>query len=166
MTTGTAYLLVDVAGTDCALPRRAVREILPLPRLWRPPAAPAPLAGFLNLAGSAVPVLDLAILFGLVRPAAGATARIALYRHLVLLHGESPLALMVDRVRDFARVAPDQVRPVADAATLNGCVAAEIRIAERLVHGLAVDRILLAEEQARLAAQTRDAQARLAEWAA
>jgi purine-binding chemotaxis protein CheW len=163
MTTGTAYLLVDVAGTECALPRRAVREVLPLPRLWRPPGAPAALAGFLNLAGNAVPVLDLAVLFGLGRPAA---ARAALYRHLVLLHGEAPLALMVDRVRDFARVAPDGVRPVADAATLNGCVSAEIRVGERLVHGLAVERILLAEEQARLAAQTKAAQARLAEWAA
>ncbi|WP_342778996.1 chemotaxis protein CheW [Methylobacterium terricola] len=155
--------MVDIAGTECALPRRAVREVLPLPRLWRPPGAPAALAGFLNLAGAAVPVLDLAILFGLGR---AATARAALYRHLVLLHGDTPLALMVDRVADVARVAPDQVRPVADAATLNGCVAAEIRVGDRLVHGLAVDRILLAEEEARLAAQTRDAQARLAEWAA
>ena len=41
MTAGTAYLLVDVAGTACALPQRSVREILPLPRLWRPPGAPA-----------------------------------------------------------------------------------------------------------------------------
>ncbi|KMO39060.1 chemotaxis protein CheW [Methylobacterium tarhaniae] len=163
MTTGTAYLLVDVAGTDCALPRRAVREILPLPRLWRPPGAPGTLAGFLNLAGSAVPVLDLGVLFGLGRPA---TARQALYRHLVLLKGEAPLALMVDRVADVVRVEAGQVRPVADDTTLNGCVAAEIQLAERLVHGLAVDRILLAEERDRVAAQTRDAQARLAEWAA
>lgn len=34
------------------------------------------------------------------------------------------------------------------------------------MHGLAVDRILLAEERDRVAAQTREAQARLAEWAA
>ena len=163
MTTGTAYLLVAIAGTDCALPRGAVREILPLPRLWRPPGAPGALAGFLNLAGSAVPVVDLAVLFGLGRPVTG---RQALYRHLILLKSESPLALLVDRVADVVRVEPDQVRPVADGATLNGCVAAEIRVAERLVHGLAVDRILLAEERDRLAAQTRDAQARLAEWAA
>ncbi|MET7243218.1 chemotaxis protein CheW [Methylobacterium sp. EM32] len=163
MTTGTAYLLVDVAGTGCALPRRAVLEILPLPRLWRPPGAPGALAGFLNLAGSAVPVLDLAVLFGLGRPV---NAQAALYRHLVLLHGEAPLALLVDRVSDVVRVEAGEVRPVADEATLNGCVAAEIRLGDTLVHGLAVDRILLAEERERLAARTRDAQARLAEWAA
>ncbi|AWN54058.1 chemotaxis protein CheW [Methylobacterium sp. 17Sr1-1] len=163
MTTGTAYLLVAIAGTGCALPQRAVREILPLPRLWRPPGAPGALAGFLNLAGSAVPVLDLAVLFGLGRPV---TAQAALYRHLVLLHGEAPLALLVDRVADVVRVEAGQVRPVADEATLNGCVAAEIRLGDTLVHGLAIDRILLAEERERLAARTREAQARLAEWAA
>ncbi len=168
MTTGTAYLLVAIAGTDCALPRRAVREILPLPRLWRPPGAPGALAGFLNLAGSAVPVVDLAVLFGLGRQVTTepVTAQAALYRHIVLLHGEEPLALLVDRVADVVRVEPPHVRPVADAATLNGCVAAEIRLGDKLVHGLAIDRILLAEERDRLAAQTRDAQARLAEWAA
>ncbi|SFV04784.1 purine-binding chemotaxis protein CheW [Methylobacterium sp. 174MFSha1.1] len=168
MTTGTAYLLVDVAGTGCALPQRAVREILPLPRLWRPPGAPGALAGFLNLAGSAVPVLDLAVLFGLGRHVTTqqVTAQAALYRHLVLLHGEAPLALLVDRVADVVRVEAGQVRPVDDAATLNGCVAAEIRLGDTLVHGLAIDRILLAEERDRLAARTWDAQARLAEWAA
>ncbi|MCF4125895.1 chemotaxis protein CheW [Methylobacterium sp. SyP6R] len=163
MTTGTAYLLVAIAGTECALPREAVREILPLPRLWRPPGAPGALAGFLNLAGSAVPVVDLAVLFGLGQPA---TARAVLYRHLILLKSESPMALLVDRVADVVRIEQTQVRPVADGATLNGCVCAEIRTGERLVHGLAVDRILLAEERDRVAAQTREAQARLAEWAA
>ncbi|GJD52278.1 Chemotaxis protein CheW [Methylobacterium crusticola] len=162
MTAGTAYLLVDVAGTACALSREAVRELLPLPRLWRPPGAPAALAGFLNLAGAAVPALDLAALFGL----APASARDGLYRHLVLLRGEAPVALLVDRVDDLVRVDPAQVRPVPEGATLNGCVAEEIRLGERLVHGLSPARILLAEERGRLDAATREAQRRLAEWAA
>jgi hypothetical protein len=42
---------------------------------------------------------------------------------------------------------------VSDAATLNGCVAEEIRLGDRLVHGLAVERILLAEERGRLPQQ-------------
>ncbi len=99
-----------------------------------------------------MPVVDLAVLFGLGQPA---TARAALYRHLILLKSESPMALLVDRVADVVRVEQTQVRPVADGATLNGCVCAEIRTGERLVHGLAVDRILLAEERDRVAAQTR-----------
>ena len=30
---GAAHLIVDVAGTPCALPQAEIREILPLPRL-------------------------------------------------------------------------------------------------------------------------------------
>jgi purine-binding chemotaxis protein CheW len=161
MAGGAAYLLIDVAGTGCAVRREAVREILPLPRLWRPPGVPAALAGFFDLGGTAVPVLDLAVLFGLDRPEAG---REAVYRHLLLVGG--PLALLVDRVTDLATVPPEAVAPVSEGTSLNGCVAEEIRLGGRLLHGLALEKILLADERARLDAQTRAAQARLAEWAA
>lgn len=168
MAGATAYLVVDVAGTACAVPGAAVDEILPLPRLWRPPGGPAALAGFFDLGGQAVPVLDLAVLFGLARPADedGSMPRRMVYRHLLLMAGPMPLALLVDRAADLVRVPPEAVTPVLDGATLNGCVAHEIRLGERLLHGLSPERILLAEERARLDAQTRAAQARLAEWAA
>lgn len=52
---GSAYLLLDVAGTACALPRGAVAEILPLPDLHAPPASGGWLTGFLNLGGTPVP---------------------------------------------------------------------------------------------------------------
>ncbi len=52
---GTAYLLLDVAGTPCALPRAAVAEVLPLPDLHAPPATGGWLTGFLNLGGTPVP---------------------------------------------------------------------------------------------------------------
>ena len=42
-------IVFDVCGTACALHRSAAREFLPLPRLWRPPALPRPVAGFFNL---------------------------------------------------------------------------------------------------------------------
>lgn len=164
MAGAAAFLVVDVAGTGCAVPREAVREILPLPRLWRPPGVPAALAGFFNLGGGAVPVLDLAALFGL-SPGAEA-GRPMIYRHLLLVGEEAPLALLVDRVTDLVTVAQDCVTPVAAGTALNGCVAAEIRLGERLLHGLDVARILLTEERERLDAQTRAAQDRLAEWAA
>ncbi|MFE1600599.1 chemotaxis protein CheW [Methylobacterium sp. ID0610] len=162
MARAAAFLTVDVAGTACAVPREAVREILPLPRLWRPPGVPAALAGFFNLGGAAVPVIDLAALFGLPAEA----GRPMVYRHLLMLGAEAPLALLVDRVSDLVTVAPDAVNPVAPGTALNGCVAAEVRVGERLLHGLDIRRILLAEERERLDAQTRAAQARLAEWAA
>lgn len=152
----TAYLLLDVAGTPCALPRDAVREVLPLPHLHAPPASGGPLAGFLNLGGAPVPVLDLAALLGL-RAAASPDP----YRHLVLA-ADGRLALIVDRVLDLVQAGTDAVRPVADALSLNGCVAAELALGDSLVHALAIERILTVEERDRLAALARRAAERLA----
>src|SRR5918994_7575371 len=79
-------IIFDVCGTACALPRSAVREFLPLPRVWRPPALPRPVAGFFNLGGDAVPVLRLDVLFGL--QAGQPQAENDLYRPLILIEGQ------------------------------------------------------------------------------
>lgn len=157
------YVVMRLGSRRCALPRAAVREVLPLPRLWRPPGLPRPLAGFMNLAGEAVPVLDLSRLFGL---AMAAEAEDALYRHLLLVGepGEAPLALLVDRVLDMQRIPAERLRPVRPEATLNGCAVAEIETPEGFIHLLAAGRILLAQEAAALATLREGAQSRLAEW--
>ncbi|GEP00379.1 chemotaxis protein CheW [Methylobacterium haplocladii] len=152
----TTYLVLDVAGTPCALPREAVREILPLPHLHAPPAAAGPLAGFLNLGGVPLPVLDLARLLGL-RDASDPDP----YRH-VLLAADGSLALLVDRVLDVIQAGADTVRPVAEGRTLNGCIEAEVALGDRLVHVLSMARLLTAEERERVAALGRRAAERLA----
>ena len=160
-------IIFDVCGTACALHRSAAREFLPLPRLWRPPALPRPVAGFFNLGGNAVPVLRLDVLFGLER---GEDDREAdLYRHLILIDaGGTPglSALLVNRVLDVTTVDASQLSPVQQEETLNGCIEAEVTWEGRLVHLLSVDRILLAEEKQALAELGRHAQSRLSEWAA
>ena len=158
---GTAFLLLDVAGTSCALPRAAVAEVLPLPDLHRPPAAGGWLAGFLNLGGAPVPVVDLAALLGLRAGAPDGTAEPGPYAHLVLTRDRA-LAYLVDRAADLVTVPDAAVRPVAEAGSLNGCVAAEIALGERLVHALAPDRLLTAQERARVEALARAAALRLA----
>nr|WP_235913780.1 chemotaxis protein CheW [Pseudoroseomonas coralli] len=156
--------MLRLGSRTCALPGAEVREILPLPRLWRPPGLPRPLAGFLNLGGGALPVLDLMRLFGLA--AEGAEGEAALYRHVVVAAGrEGPLGLLVDRALDLQRIPRGQLRPLAPEATPNGCAVAEIEMPEGFVHLLAVERILLAQEKAALEALRENAQARLAEWA-
>lgn len=152
----TTYLVLDVAGTPCALPREAVREILPLPHLHAPPAAGGPLAGFLNLGGAPLPVLDLARLLGL-RDAAPPDP----YRH-VLHAADGSLALLVDRVVDVVQVGAEAIRPVADRHTFNGCVEAEIALGDRLVHALSMAHILTVEERERVALLGRRAAERLA----
>ena len=154
---GTAYLLLDVAGTPCALPHDAVAEILPLPDLHAPPAAGGWLTGFLNLGGRAVPVIDLASLLG-VAPTASPDS---LYAHLVLVRGEA-VAYLVDRAADLVTIPETAIRPTGAAGTLNGCVTAELVLGDRLVHALAPERLLTAQERARVAALTRAAAERLA----
>ncbi|GJE14630.1 MULTISPECIES: chemotaxis protein CheW [Methylobacterium] len=154
---GSAYLLLDVAGTPCALPRASVAEVLPLPALHNPPAAGGWLIGFLNLGGTPVPVVDLAALLGL-RPAGAAPG---LYAHLVLTRGEA-LAYLVDRAADLVMVPGAAIRAAEEAGSLNGCVAAELVLGDRLVHALAPDRLLTLQEAARVEALTRAAAERLA----
>jgi purine-binding chemotaxis protein CheW len=160
-------IVFDVSGTACALPRSKVRELLPLPRLWRPPALPRPVAGFFNLGGRAVPVLRTDVLFDLERTDAAAEAD--LYRHLILIEGLSSSgvgALLVDRVLDVSTIQNFQLSSLPQTGTLNGCVEAEVTLDGRLVHLLSVERILLKEEQLSLAELGRHAQNRLSEWVA
>jgi purine-binding chemotaxis protein CheW len=159
-------IIFDVCSTACALHRSAVREFLPLPRLWRPPALPRPVAGFFNLGGDAVPVLRLDVLFGLQKGEGNPDTD--LYRHLILIGANGsagPSALLVDRVLDVATVNAAQVSGVTQGETLNGCVEAEVTWGDRLVHLLSAERILLAEEKQALAELGRHAQSRLNEWA-
>lgn len=162
---GLQIITFDINGTACALRREQVRELLPLPRLWRPPALPRAVAGFFNLGGKAVPVIRLGVLFGMEEEQESGEA--ALYRHLILVQGpaqDTPLALLADRALDVATVACSQLSPVAESSSLNGCVEAEITLGSRLVHLLSLERLLFAEEQQALAELGRHAQSRLGEW--
>lgn len=158
------YLIFALAGLRCALPRAAVRELLPLPRLSRPPSMPATLAGFVNLGGEALPVLALRHLLGLTRSAPVEP----LYRHIVVVEDTLPgsrAGLLVDRVLDLCAVPDAQRQPVPPEDSLNGCVVAQLALPEGPAHLLDPARILLAQEQARLEELTRRAAERLDEWA-
>jgi purine-binding chemotaxis protein CheW len=156
-----SLVLFVVGGMACALPRESVRALLPLPRLDSPPGLPRPLAGFLNLGGVAVPVVELALLLG------GESAAEGPYRHLILLErAEGLTALLVDRVVDVVAGQGLSPRPVTDRTSLGGCVAAEVESAGLTVHVLAPDRLLLAQEAAILEALSKEAQRRLSAWGA
>src|SRR5262245_38136438 len=69
----TQYLSFHLTGEEFAFGILRVKEILEYDTLTRVPNAPSAVRGVINLRGSVVPVLDLALLFGL--PATEVTKR-------------------------------------------------------------------------------------------
>lgn len=140
-------LVVFSLGEEfCALDLAGVREILPTAELSSPPGMPELLAGFLNLGGTAVAVLPLGRLFR------SPSNEIGLYEHLILLRASRPLALLVDRVEEVRTFSGDALRPVGEKNSFNGCAQSQLTYKERTIHVLALDRLLLKEEEARLSA--------------
>ncbi|MBP0443419.1 chemotaxis protein CheW [Roseomonas sp. SSH11] len=156
-------VLFALGSLACALPREAVRALLPLPRLDTPPGLPAPMAGFLNLGGTAVPVVELARLLG-VPPGEPHP-----YRHLILLERPDglagPVALLVDRVADVAP-AGLPLRPAEEGLSIGDVVAGAVEAGGRVAHLLDPIRLFLAQEATILDSLSRQAQERLARWEA
>lgn len=143
------YLVLDVAGVDMALPMTAVAEILPVTRFERQAPWPKVLAGFMNLRGRPLAVIDLARVMDPQREA----SQPGLYSHVVRLgeaHGGGDLALLADRAKD-AEVSADAFTAVDEDASANGVIGGNLLILGRLTPLIDVDRLLLVEEEVRLA---------------
>jgi purine-binding chemotaxis protein CheW len=122
-----------------------VREVVHFAELARPPGMPALLEGFLNYAGEILPVVRLDRLFHLGRRPPGVYSPM-----LVLRPAFGRLVVLVDSVRTVTTVPRASLLPVEDVSVLNGCVQAEVRLGDEVVHVLAPDRILLEQERRRM----------------
>jgi len=156
-----SHLLLDVAGSEMALPMAAVAEILPVTRFERQAPWPRILAGFMNLRGEALAVIDLACVLDPERPA----ERPDLYSHVVRLkHSRSgaPLGLLVHRASDI-RPRADGFTEVDEAASANGAISGQLEFEGRLAPRLDPERLLLLQEELRVAELAQALQARLHE---
>ena len=148
-----------LCGRSFGLPVGAVREVVPIAWLDRPPQMPSMVRGILNLGGQAVPVLRLDKLLGLDDGTYGLDASILVMRddH----EAGRPLGLLVEHV-DGVRAA-DQFTSMglADSASFNACLSDQLERDGAVVQLLSWDNILLAEERRRLADFQVQAQARL-----
>jgi purine-binding chemotaxis protein CheW len=140
----------------CALRLEAIREIVAIAQLSRPPGLPPILEGFLNLGGVAIPVVAIKRLFQLGDHAWGP------YAHLLILGTQSkPFAFLVDYVNGIVDVPIDSLLPVAADRSFNDCVEAEVAFDGRTLHLLAPERLILQEERARIAELQAAAEVRL-----
>lgn len=109
------FLLFGVAGRLCACDLDTVREIVPARSATRLPGAPDWVRGLINLRGSLVTVVDLAVRFG---AAEGGAAKSII---VVEAAGKS-FGISVDEVRDVQAVADEALEPVDEQRAAGGIV--------------------------------------------
>ncbi|MGH7661495.1 MAG: chemotaxis protein CheW [Vulcanimicrobiaceae bacterium] len=116
-----------------------VREIERLSPVTRLPHVPDYIEGVINLRGQLVPIVDLRTRLGLRQKAAPKTARV-----IVVEVGDRCMGMVVDRVREVARIPSDQID---DSENILAGLAAEYvaglaRVDGRVIILLAVQNIL------------------------
>lgn len=150
-------LVFNSSGQDWAFPLHAVQEIAPMAELSSPPGLPPLLAGFLNLGGTAIPILRLDTLFELPEQLPG------LHAHLIILRGggANPIGVLVASVRRISDVNPANLLPVPENNVFQDCAVATITIDDCVTHILSPERILLEQERRMLGELQAIAQQRL-----
>jgi purine-binding chemotaxis protein CheW len=100
-------LIFTLEGDLYAIPVEWVREIVRLRAITPMPRVPPEIRGVISLRGEIVQVLDLRLRLRVQAREPGRTSRI------IVLHGDhgSVTGLLVDSVREVARVAEDAIQP-------------------------------------------------------
>jgi purine-binding chemotaxis protein CheW len=112
----TQYLSFQVAGESYAVGVLQAREIIEYPVVTRVPHAPPAVRGVINLRGSVVPVVDLAVKFGL--PASDVGRRSCVVIVECTLDGEATvMGVMVDAVDQVLDLAAGDIEPAPSFGT-------------------------------------------------
>lgn len=148
--------MFHTSGLDCAVPLETVQEIVPMARLAAPPGLPSGLAGFLDLRGTAIPIVRLDRMFDLPEQLAG------LYTPMIILRGvRGPMGILADSVRGIVPVAPSRLVDIAADRTFQGCARAALELDGEVIHVLSPAALMGASEERCLAEYSAMAQARL-----
>ncbi len=106
----TQHLGFYIGGEEYAIGILRVREILEYDTITKVPGTPASIRGVINLRGSVVPVVDLALKFGL--PESPVTKRTCIVVVEVDLDGErTVMGVMADAVSQVIDLGPEDVEP-------------------------------------------------------
>ena len=148
-------LIFHLSGLDCAFPLKEVREIVPMAMLFSPPGMPSGLEGFLNLRGTAIPIVRLDRLFDLSEQRPG------LHTPMIVLRGTSnPIGILVDSVRGIVPLAGAALLDLPERGTFQGCAKASFELDGDLIHLLSPDALFEANEVRLLAEYSVIAQKR------
>jgi purine-binding chemotaxis protein CheW len=125
------FILFTLVGTTYAVRTRDVLHMEMVEEITPVPNATASVEGVVFSRGQVVPVVNLRARFGFERIPPDLRSRL-----LIVQSNGRTVGLMVDSAREFARIAPETIRPPQDALT---------RLSGRYLEGIAIvqDRIIL-----------------------
>jgi purine-binding chemotaxis protein CheW len=106
----TQYLSFQLAGEEFAFGILRVKEILEYDTITRVPSAPAAIRGVINLRGSVVPVVDLALLFGLA-PTAVTKRTCVVIVEVRIDDADLVMGVLADAVSQVIDLGPDAIEP-------------------------------------------------------
>jgi purine-binding chemotaxis protein CheW len=142
------FLSFAIAGSDYGVPILRVKEILQYEAITPVPAAPRSIRGVINLRGAVVPVVDLAVKFGL--PVTPVTNRTCILIVEAGLDSErSVVGVLADAVSEVLELSPDDLEP---PPTLGAHIQLEYlagmgKVGKGFVLLLDLDRVLSAAEK-------------------
>ncbi len=147
MESRTQHLAFLVGRDEYAVPILSVREIVGFAEATRVPATPPWIRGVVNLRGQVLPVVDLAVKFGL--PPVTVTTRSCVVVFEVPIDGQSTtVGALVDAVSQVLDLAPGDIEPPPSFGTQ---IRVDYLVGATLENGrftllLDTDRVLRAEE--------------------
>jgi purine-binding chemotaxis protein CheW len=150
---GAQYLAFRVAGRTHALPILAVREILQFTSATPVPFAPAFLRGLINVRGTAVPVIDLAVRLGM-----GETPTVA-HTCVVVVDGaatgQGEVGVLTEEVERVVSFEPSEIEPPPSFGNLldRQMIVGLARSEESFVPILAAPELFKIEREAAVAAE-------------
>ena len=143
------FLCFTVAGTDYAVGILQVKEILQFETVTRVPSVPPSVRGVINLRGSVVPVIDLAVKFGLAPMPV--TKRTCVLIVEASLEGErAVMGVLADAVREVLDLGPNDVEPPPSFGTQVRVefITGMAKVGKGFVLLLDLDRVISAREKA------------------
>ncbi len=153
------FLSFTIAGTDYGLPILKVKEILQYEEPTRVPGAPPSIRGVINVRGSVVPVVDLAVKFG-KRETAPSKRTCVLVVEALVKNERLILGLIADAVNEVLDLPASAVEPppAFGAGVRLDYLTGVGKVGRAFVLLLELDRLLSASE-AEIASQAKEAAA-------
>ena len=144
---GHQFLTLSLKGEKYAIPVGRVLEVLEYVKITKLPRTAAYLKGLINLRGKGVPVLDLALRFGLQE------AEMTMNTAIVVVEitgdqGSTVVGFIVDAVHEVVEITPDLVEaaPKFGAGAAQDFLTSVGRRDEEFIMILAIDRLFKDDE--------------------